>query len=111
MQLITIGVSRTIMLWDTLKLECIQVIKDASPQSRFYSSTCFNSERGVLMTACINIKVWHATVDPQVKFESIQRQAITKNALKEQVSRIEKEIQQIDLDQTRHSKSQFKDII
>jgi len=64
MQLITIGVSRSIMLWDTLKLECIQVIKDSSPQSRFYSSTCFNSERGVLMTACISIKVWHARVDP-----------------------------------------------
>jgi len=46
-----------------------------------------------------------------VKFESIQRQAITKNALKEQVSRIEKEIQQIDLDQTRQSNSQYKDIV
>lgn len=46
-----------------------------------------------------------------MKFESIQRQAITKNALKEQVSRIEKEIQQIDLDQTRQSNSQYKDIV
>jgi len=46
-----------------------------------------------------------------VKFESIQRQAITKNALKEQVSRIEKEIQQIDLDQTRKSNLSIKDIV
>lgn len=46
-----------------------------------------------------------------MKFESIQRQAITKNALKEQVSRIEKEIQQIDLDQTRKSNLSIKDIV
>lgn len=31
-------------------------------------------------------------MDPQVKFESIQREAITKNALKEQVKRIKKEL-------------------
>ena len=30
MQLITIGINRTLMLWDTLKLECVQVIKDTS---------------------------------------------------------------------------------
>lgn len=64
MQLITVGVDRSIMLWDSLKLECVQTIKDNSPQSRFYSSTCFNSQRGVLLTACINIKVWSAQVDP-----------------------------------------------
>lgn len=92
MQLITIGIDRSIMLWDSLKLECVQIIKDNSPQSRFYSSTCFNSARGVLLTACINIKVWSAQVDSQVKLESIQRKAITKNALKEQVKRIKKEI-------------------
>jgi WD40 repeat protein len=31
MQLISVGVDRTIMLWDSLKLECVQVIKDPSP--------------------------------------------------------------------------------
>jgi len=60
MQLITVGIDRSIMLWDSLKLECVQVIKDHSPQSRFYSSTCFNYNRGVLLTACVNIKVWLA---------------------------------------------------
>jgi len=28
MQLISVGVDRTILLWDTLKLECIQILKD-----------------------------------------------------------------------------------
>lgn len=31
MQLITIGIDRSIMLWDSLKLECVQIIKDSSP--------------------------------------------------------------------------------
>lgn len=88
MQLLSIGIDRVIILWDSLKLECVQVIKDASPQARFYSSTCFNNHRGVLLTADINIKIWNAQVDPQVKFESIQRKAITKNALKEHQKRI-----------------------
>ena len=83
MQLITIGINRTMMLWDSLKLERVQIIKDYSPQKRFYSSTCFNSQRGVLLTACSNVKVWHAQIDPKVQFESVQRKAITKNALKE----------------------------
>jgi hypothetical protein len=77
------------------------VLKDSSAQSRFYSSTCFNRDRGVLLTACINIKVWNAKVDPQVKFESIQRKAITKNALKEQVKRIQKEIDQLDAEEAK----------
>ena len=83
MQLITIGINRTMMLWDSLKLERVQIIKDYSPHTRFYSSTCFNSQRGVLLTACSNVKVWHAQIDPKVQFESVQRKAITKNALKE----------------------------
>jgi WD40 repeat protein len=60
MQLVSVGIDRVIMLWDSLKLECVQVIKDSSPQSRFYSSTCFNNQRGVLLTADVNIKVWSA---------------------------------------------------
>ena len=40
-------------------------------------------------------------MDPKVKFESIQRKAITKNALKEQVKRLENEIQQIEIDEAR----------
>lgn len=31
MQLVSVGLDRVIMLWDSLKLECVQVIKDASP--------------------------------------------------------------------------------
>lgn len=55
----------------------------------------------MLLTACVNIKVWNTKVDPKVKFESIQRKAITKNALKEQVKRLENEIQQIEIDEAR----------
>jgi hypothetical protein len=98
MQLISVGIDRSIMLWDSLKLECVQIIKDSNPQSRFFSSTCFNCQRGVLLTACVNIKVWQAQVDPQVKFESIQREAITKNALKEQVKRIKKELDMLNIE-------------
>jgi hypothetical protein len=50
------------------------------------------------LTACVNIKVWQAQVDPQVKFESIQREAITKNALKEQVKRIKKELDMLNME-------------
>ena len=31
MQLVSVGIDRVIMLWDSLKLDCVQVIKDASP--------------------------------------------------------------------------------
>ncbi len=31
MQLVSVGIDRVIMLWDSLKLECVQVIKDNSP--------------------------------------------------------------------------------
>ena len=63
MQLISIAIDRTLMLWDSLKLECIQVIKDHMPQTRFYASTCFNMNKGLLLTACVFIKVWKAKID------------------------------------------------
>ena len=37
----------------------------------------------MLLTACTYIKVWQAKIDKQVEFESVQRKAVTKNALKE----------------------------
>eukprot|EP00347_Sterkiella_histriomuscorum_P014346 403361222 len=97
MQLISISNDRTIQLWDSLKLECIQTIKDTSNQAtRFYQSTCFNQNKGILLTACVFIKVWRARIDKNVEFESVQRKAITKNALKEQVKRIQRQIDIID---------------
>ena len=83
MQLVSVGVGHTLCLWDSLKLECIQTIKDQMPQARFYSATCFAEKRGVLVTACVMIKVWKAKVDPEVEFEAIQRKAVTKNVLKQ----------------------------
>ena len=59
------------MLWDALKLECLQTIKDTMPQSRFYSSAAFNAEKGLLLTACIHIKVWKASVDSDIEFDAI----------------------------------------
>lgn len=55
----------------------------------------------MLLTACIHIKVWNAQVDHQVQFESIQRKAITKNALKEQVKRIQKELDQLNSEEAK----------
>lgn len=98
MQLISVAIDRTIMLWDSLKLECIQTLKDnANQATRFYSSTCFNPTRGILLTACVYIKVWKAKVDKQVEFESVQRKAITKNALREQVKHIRKQVDLLNL--------------
>ena len=31
MQMVSVSIDRTIMLWDSLKLECIQMIKDENP--------------------------------------------------------------------------------
>jgi len=36
MQLISVSVDRVIILWDSLRMESLQVIKDSMPQSRFY---------------------------------------------------------------------------
>lgn len=86
--MVSISADRIIILWDSLKLEPIQTIRDQMPQARSFSSTTFNAQKGMLLTACIHVKLWKAKVDPQVKFQAIQRKAITSNALKGQVTRL-----------------------
>jgi len=87
-QMVSISADRIIILWDSLKLEPIQTIRDQMPQARSFSSTTFNAQKGMLLTACIHVKLWKAKVDPQVEFQAIQRKAITSNALKGQVTRL-----------------------
>jgi hypothetical protein len=42
-QMLSISVDRIIILWDSLKLEPIQTIRDQMPQARSFSSTTFNA--------------------------------------------------------------------
>jgi hypothetical protein len=45
------------------------------------------------LTACIYVKVWRTKIDQQIEFESVQRKAITENALNEQVKLIKQQIE------------------
>jgi hypothetical protein len=45
LQILTVAQDRTIMVWDSNRLECIQSIKDKVPQGRPLISSCFNQRK------------------------------------------------------------------
>jgi len=61
------------------------------------------------LTACIHVKVWKAEIDQQVEFESIQRKAITKEALKEQVKRVKRQAKMTEEEGDEEARQQMRE--
>ena len=84
-QIITVGMDRTIGLWESSRLEKIQVIKDIGDaiHAPKFTSASFDQGSGTLFIGCQQISVWQAQTDQKVEINALQVQTLSKQILKE----------------------------
>ena len=71
LQIITVAIDRTICIWDANRLEVIQSFKDKILKCLKFTSTCFDTKRGILFTGCQMVKLWRAEVDPDLEVKAL----------------------------------------
>jgi hypothetical protein len=95
-QVITVGIDRSVAVWDAYRLERMQIIKDVQVNGVItnaagitghvapkFKSSAFDPQGGMLFTACQAIKLWQAQVDGKVKIKALQVETLSKALLKE----------------------------